>query len=181
MVYVGMAAALSLAGAMVLLTLFFATRNERYDRIAEALFVAFGVLQLPVVVVVSGGTQSPLAYISVGLGLAGAAGIAIGELLSLLGLIDFRRVAGPLTLAFLAFLAWIGLTSVEMLGSPLYPAALAWLGIASIAAGTLIVASMMLTPGVIRGDREPGRLQMLTFFAPLTGMVAWMLWLATTL
>jgi hypothetical protein len=181
MVYVGIAAALSLAGAMGLLTLFFATRNERYDRLAEALFVVFGVLQLPVIVAVRADSQSALAYVSMGLGLAGAGGMAIGELLSLLRLIDFRRIAGLLTLAFIAFLAWIGLTSVDLLGSPLYPPALAWLGIASIAAGMLIMAWIVLTPGVIRGDREPGRWQMLTFFAPTTGIVAWMLWLSTLL
>ncbi len=78
-----------------------------------------------------------------------------------------------MTLGFLAVLLWIGAASVLLVAAGGTPVALGWLGLASIAAGIAIVAWIMRVPGVLRGDREPGRAPMLAFFVPMAGIVAW--------
>ncbi len=41
------AAGVAFGGALALLATFFATKNERFDRVAEWLFVVFAVLAIP--------------------------------------------------------------------------------------------------------------------------------------
>lgn len=46
------AAGVAFAGALVLLAMFFATKDQRLDRVAEWLFVAFAALAIPTMLAV---------------------------------------------------------------------------------------------------------------------------------
>ena len=169
--------------ALTLLTAFFATKDARFDRVAEWSFVAFAALAIPTIVTVAGRLPNggPAAQVGTVVGVASVAVIGLGELGSTLRLIDFRRVAPLITVAFLGFLAWIGLTSALVISGGGLPANLGWLGLGTIVLGMTIVGWIVREPGVLRGDREPGRGQMAAFFVPMIGIVAWMAWLGLSL
>lgn len=176
-------AGLAFGAALGLLGTFFATRDARFDRLAEVCFVAFGILAVPAIVTVSGMfPDAPVVIAAVSVvGLAGVVVLAAAELGSLLGLLDFRRIAPFVTIAFLAFLAWIAAVSVLTLVQGGLPAGLGWLGVASIVLGLLAFASIAATPGVLRGEREPSTARMAPFLASMVGVVAWMVWLGISL
>lgn len=169
--------------ALGFLGAFFATKNERFDRIAEWLFVAFGMLSVPAMLAVAG--RLPDAGIAAtaltAIGIVGAAGTGLGELVVTLRLIDFRRVSALLTLAFVAFLVWVGGISALVVTGGGFPVALGWLGIISIVVGVVMIGLMVRQPGVITGDREPGRVQMAGLVIVMAAVVVWMIWLATRL
>lgn len=183
MIWLGTGAALAFGGGLVLLAVFFATKDERFDHGSEIAFVIFAVLVIPVIVAVRDqlAPSWSLAPIVAIVGIVGVAVVGLAELGFFLRVIDFRKVAGVITLAFLGYLAWIGATSVAMLSTTAFPTALGWLGLGSMALAALIIGLVSLTPGVMRGDRDPSRVQMGSFFLPLVGMVAWMIWLAAEL
>src|SRR3972149_4417093 len=54
------------------------------------------------------------------------------------------------------------------------PVPLGWLGLVTIVAAALIVGSIIRVPGVLSGRTEPSQAQMTVFFAPVAGIVAWM-------
>ncbi len=168
---------------MVFLATFFATKNQRFDRVAEWSFVAFALLAIPTIVTIggrvpNGGPALPVATV---VGIVGVTAVGLGELGSTLKLVDFRRIAPLVTLGFLAFLAWIGIASVLVVSGGGLPVNLGWLGIGSIVLGVAIVAWIVREPGVMTGQREPGRTEMVAFFVPMVGVVAWMVWLGLSL
>ena len=177
------AAGVAFGLALIFLATFFVTRNDRFDRVAEWSFVAFSLLAIPTIVTVAGRLPNGglAAQVATVVGVASAAVIGVGELGSTLKLIDFRRVAPLLTLAFMGFLAWIGLTSVLIITGCGFPAGLGWLGIVTIVLGIAIVGWIIREPGVVSGDREPSRAQMTAFFIPMIGIVGWMVWLGLSL
>lgn len=180
------AAGLAFGLALLLLATFFATRNERLDRLdrlAEWSFVAFALLAIPTILAVAGRlSDGGLAVRMVTIvGLVGVAVVGLGELGSSLGLIDFRRIAPPVSAGFLGYLVWIGLASVLAITGGGLPAGLGWLGVVTIALGIGIMGWVLREPGVMRGEREPGRSQMIAFFVPMTGIVAGMVWLGLLL
>jgi hypothetical protein len=186
--WVAGAAGIAFGLALVLLVTFFATKDSRFDRVAEWCFVAFGLLAVPTVLAaaerLSGG--GAITQAGTALGVAGAVGIGLGELGSSLRLVDFRRIATPITVAFLAFLAWIGVASAVIVtrgGLPTggLPAGLGWLGIVAIITGAAIVGRMAREPGVLTGRREPPPLVMAAFLVPTAGIVGWMVWLGLSL
>ena len=177
------AAGLAFGGALTLLATFFATKNERFDRVAEWLFVAFAALAIPVIVAVAGRltSEGPTVGIVSGVGIVGVAIVGLGELGSSLKLVDFRRIAPAMTIGFLAFLAWIGAVSILTITGGGLPASLGWFGLGTIAIGITIVLWIVRVPGVITGEREPKPGQMTVFFVPMAGIVAWMIWLGLNL
>jgi hypothetical protein len=62
-----------------------------------------------------------------------------------------------------------------------FPTNLGWLGISTIVLGMAIVGWTIREPGVLRGEREPGQVQLTAFFVPMIGVVAWMAWLGLSL
>ena len=169
--------------ALAFLGAFFATKDARLDRVAEWLFVAFGVLAVPAMLAVGG--RLPGAGIAgtalTAIGIIGAVGTALGELAATLHVVDFRRIATPLTAAFVAYLAWVGGVSVLIVTNGGLPTALGWLGIVAIAIGIVMIAVVVRQPGVITGDREPGRLPMAGLVLVMVAVVAWMVWLGASL
>jgi hypothetical protein len=170
---------LALGLAMVMLTTFFATKDARYDRVAEWSFVVFGALGVRTVVLVSGqlGIEGLPGAALAGVGILGAAVLGVGELAITLRLVDFKRLTAPLSTGFVAFLAWVGGASLVGLVGGRLPPELAWLGIVSIAATLGILATVLATPGVMSGSRDPATAQMVAFVLPLAGIVAWLAWL----
>jgi hypothetical protein len=177
------AAGVAFGAALILLATFFATKNERFDRVAEWLFVAFAALAIPTMVAVAGrlSSEGPAVGVVSAVGIIGVALLGLGELGSSLKLVDFRRIAGAMTIGFLAFLAWIGAVSILAITGGGLPAELGWFGIGTVAVGIAIVLWIVREPGVITGEREPGRTQMTVLFVPMAGIVAWMAWLGTNL
>jgi hypothetical protein len=164
--------------AQGLLGAFFATKNPRFDRAAELSFVAFGALAIPAILEVDQRLAAgPLTTVVLLLGIVGAAGTGLGELVITLRLIDFRRVAMPITLAFVAFLAWIGGVSLLSVTGTGIPTEIAWLGIAAIAIGVVSIGFIARQPGVITGESAPGTAQVAAMMVALVGIVAWLIWL----
>jgi len=177
-------AGISFGLALVLLAAFFRTQNQLLDRIAEWCFVLFGILGVIGIVAVHDWAGEAMRGI-VGtaltvMGVAGAAIMGLGELGSALRLVDFRRIAGITTIAFLLFLVWVaGVSALALVtpGSPM-PAGLAWLGVVSIATGVAIVGWIVRVPGVVTGDTDPGSMAMTLVLVPMAAIVAWLLWLS---
>ena len=180
---VAVVAGVTFGGAIALLAAFFATKVERYDRIAEWSFVVFGACAVPTIVTVGGRLPvgSTVGTVVTVIGAAGAAAIGLGELGSSLHLVDFRKISALITLAFVAFLLWIGAVSVITLASGGLPIGLGWLGLVSIILGVGIIGSLARVPGVLTGVAEPPRAQMVAFFVPMLGIVGWMVWLGLSL
>jgi hypothetical protein len=114
-------------------------------------------------------------------GIAGTATLGLAELGSSLRLVEFQRIAGLTSAAFLLVLAWIAGVSLAGLlatSSPL-PVAMGWLGVGSIGAGLLIVAVISRKPGAMSGQAAPDATATRYFLIPMVGIAAWMLWLAT--
>lgn len=182
MAWTAIAAGLALALAIGLLAAFFATKNPRYDRVAEWAFVAFAVLAIATMwtaaerLAASGVAITAVTII----GIAGVAALGLGELGSSLRLVDFRRIAGAMALAFQAFLLWVGAISILVVAGDTFPAAFGWLGIVSIVVGIATMLWIIRKPGVMGGEREPGK-EMWLFFLPLAGIVVWMIWLGVLL
>lgn len=169
--------------ALGFLSMFFMTKNQRYDRIAEWAFVVFAILAVPTILAVGdrlsdGGLAAQAATV---IGVVGVVVVGVGELGSTLKLIDFRRIAPVMSAGFFAFIGWIGLASVLALTSGELPVELGWFGLAVLVLGVVIVGWMIRTPGVMSGEREPERNQLLAFFVPMIGIVAWMAWLGLSL
>jgi len=176
-------AGLAFGAAIAFLAAFFKTKVERYDRIAEWGFVVFAVLGIPAMVATAwrladGGPVVGWATI---LGGAGVLGLGLGELGSLSGRVDFRRIAPAMTAGFLLFLVWIGAMSWVGLATGGLPPALGLLGIGSIVVAIAIVMWIMRDPLVRRAEKNPGTAGMTLFFMPLVGLVAWMVWLGLVL
>jgi hypothetical protein len=181
--WIAAVAGLAFGCALAFLAAFFATKDERYDRVAEWSFVVFGAAAIPTILAVAGRLSAGGVAIqaATAVGLAGAAATGLGELGLTLRLLDFRRISPLMTVAFLAVLAWIGAASVLILTGGGLPSNLGWLGVVSIVAGVAMVAWIAREPGVMTGQREPGRTKMLVFFVPMIGLVAWMVWLGASL
>jgi hypothetical protein len=116
--------------ALALLAAFFVTHDRRLDRASEWAFVGFAVLAIPTMLDVAGRleVEGPAVPILTAMGVLGAAVVGLGELAMTVGLIDYRRVAVPLTIAFLAVLGWIGLASLLIVvGGGLPPAIVVWM------------------------------------------------------
>jgi len=183
MTWIAAGAGIAFGLALVLLTIFFVTGNQRADRVAEWAFVVFALLAVPTIAAVGVRYEpdSALAWPIAALGIAGALGLGAGELLSALRVIDFRRMATAITVAFMAFLLWLAATSGTILTLGRFPAALGWLGVGSIAVGAVVIASIAMEPGVLRGERQPAKAQMKLFMVPMAGIVAWLVWLGLSL
>jgi hypothetical protein len=180
---VAMVAGIAFGSAIVLLASFFVTKVERYDRLAEWAFVVFAICAVPTVAIVGGrlpGSSTVNAVVTV-LGATGAAVIGLGELGVTLHVVDFRKISALITVAFLAFLLWIGAVSVVVVTSGGLPVGLGWLGLVAIILGIAIIGSLVRVPGVLTGTAQPPRVQMVAFFVPMAGIVAWMLWLGLSL
>jgi len=176
-------AGLAFGAAIAFLAAFFRTKVERYDRIAEWAFVVFALLGIPAMVgtawrLADGGSLVGWATV---LGGGGVLGLGVGELGSVLGRVDFRRIAPAMTAGFLLFLVWIGAMSGVILATGDLPAALGWLGVGSIILGMAIVLWIMRDPAVRRAERDPGTTGLMLFFVPLVGLVSWMVWLGLVL
>jgi hypothetical protein len=169
--------------ALVLLTAFFVTKVETFDRIAEWAFVAFGLLAVPTILATAGRFSGNDALVTAltAVGVAGAAVVGLGELVITLHLIDFRRVAALITVGFLAFLAWIGAVSVLVIAGGGLPVELGWVGVLVIVTGVAIVLAMARQPGMITGEREPPTSALVAFVVPMIGVVVWMIWLGFSL
>ena len=181
--WIAAAAGVAFGVALVMLMLFFRTKDARYDRVAEWSFVLFAVLAVPTIATVAGrlsgdGIVVPLVTAA---GIIGVVLMGLGELGSTLKIVDFRRIAGVVTIGFLAFLLWIGAASILIVTGSGLAAGLGWLGLAAIVLGIAVVAWVSMTPGVISGQREPGNRQMSAFIVPMVGIVAWLLWLGLSL
>lgn len=164
------------------LAAFFATRDERFDRLAEWAFVAFAVAAtVTMLAVVALLPSGPAATAITAVGVAGVAVIGVGELAVTLRLVDFPRVSPLVTAGFLAFLAWVGGVSALIVDGATLPAALGWLGLAAIVAGLAVTALILARPGVLTGRTEPDARLLRVFFVPMTGIVVWLIWLGTTL
>ena len=169
--------------ALAFLTAFFFTKNERFDRVAEWCFVLFVLGAIPTMLSVArlfrdGG---PVVPIATAIGIVSVAVVGIAELGTTLRLVDFRRVAPIVTVAFLGFLVWIGIVSVLIVTQGRLPAALGWLGIAAIVLGIAIVGWITRQPGVMGGDREPARGPMIALVIPMAGIVGWLVLLGFNL
>lgn len=177
------AAGVAFAGALVLLATFFATKDQRFDRVAEWLFVAFAALAIPTMLAVAERLTSQGLTVGVvtAVGIGGVGVLGLGELGSSLRLIDFRRIAPVMTIGFLGFLAWIGAVSILMITGGGLPETLGWFGLGTIAVGMSIVLWIVRVPGVMSGEREPPMGHMAIFFVPMAGIVAWMVWLGLNL
>ncbi|HET9681535.1 MAG TPA: hypothetical protein VFP19_05800 [Candidatus Limnocylindrales bacterium] len=178
--WLAIGAGVAFGTAMALLASFFVTKDERYDRAAEWSFVAFGLLGVPAAIAIADRLSGagPASNVVAGLGIAGIAATALGELGTTLGLLDFRRVAAILSLAFVAILLWVGGASVLALSTGAFPAAAGWLGLATIVVVlALFVAIAIRTPGMFTGAADPPRGPMVAFFVPLVGIVAWLVWM----
>ena len=182
MVWISAGAGLSFGLALGLLTAFFVTREERYDRVAEWAFVVFAVLAVPTILAV--GNHLPpgiVTSVATALGVIGVVAIGLGEIGTALRLVDFRRIANFVALGFFGFLVWIGLVSLLVVSAGGLPSPLGWFGVVVIAAGLVITALVVRTPGVMTGEHEPPVGQMAAFLAPVLGIVAWLMWLGFSL
>lgn len=176
------AAGVLLGIAIGSLALFFATRDERFDRVAEWAFVAFAVASIVTMLAVASllPEGSILATALTTVGVAGTAVIGLGELGVALRLVDFRRLSPMITSGFLAFLAWVGGVSLLLIGGGQLTAP-GWLGLAAIGVGLALVGLILARPGVLRGEAEPDPRLMAAFLVPMAGIVAWLVWLGTSL
>jgi hypothetical protein len=183
MALVGAGAGLLFGLAMVMLTVFFITKDERFDRVAEWSFVGFGVLAVIMILAVPAKLADAglVGTVITAIGVGGAAIVGLGELGTTLKLVDFRRIATLLTIGFLAFLAWIGATSLLVLGGGALPPGLGWLGLVAIVVGIGLAGLIVRQPGVISGEVEPGAGLMTAFTVPMAAIVAWMVWLGLSL
>lgn len=177
--WMSIAAGIAFGLALVLLATFFVTKDARFDRLAEWSFVVFAVLAIPTIWAAGGRLAEGglVSWAAALIGIASVALIGLGELGSTLGVIDFRRIAPLVSVAFFGFLVWIGIASLLAITAGGLPAQLGWLGIVTIVLGILIVGWILRTPGVMRGERDPKPTQMVAFFVPMIGIVAWMIWL----
>lgn len=169
---------IALTAALGLLGTFLATKNQIYDRIAEVSFVVFGVTAIITALLVAdqfpdGGLGMTVLTIA---GIGGASIVGLGELGTMLRVVDFRRIGMPVTIGFLAFLVWVGVVAVLAIGDQRFPAAFGWLGIGSIVVGVGTMLWIIRKPGVVSGDADPGA-GMWLFFIPLVGIIAWLIWL----
>lgn len=183
MAWVAAGAGLLFGIALVMLATFFATKDERFDRIAEWSFVGFAVLAVVTMLAIP--ARLPHDGFIVGavtaIGVAGALAVGLGELGTTLKLLDFRKIAPIVTIGFIAFLAWIGGTSLLVLGGGTLPVALGWLGLVAILVGVAIVVVLVRQPGVMSGEVEPSRPMTMAFFVPMAAIVVWLIWLGTDL
>lgn len=182
--WLAIGAGLAFGTAMGFLAAFFVTNEERYDRVAEWSFVVFAILGVPTALALADRLAAAglAGNVITGLGIAGIAVTGAGELGTTLRLVDFRRVAAILSLAFLAIVAWVGGVSVLVLSTGAFPSAIGWLGIGSIVI-TLVLFGVVAvrTPGMFSGAGDPPRGPMIAFFLPLVGIVAWLVWLGASL
>jgi hypothetical protein len=182
--WLAIAAGVLFGAALAFLSVFFVTKDERFDRIAEWCFVLFTLCAIPTMLSVAGlfPDGGPVIPIATAIGILSVAVVGLAELGTTLRLVDFRRIAPIVTVAFLGFLVWIGITSVVIVGQGGgLPAALGWLGIVAIVLGIGIVAWITRQPGVIGGDREPSRGPMIAFVIPMAGIVGWLVLLGLNL
>jgi hypothetical protein len=143
--------AIAFAVAMGMLTAFFVTNDQRYDRVAEWAFVVFAIAAIPTMLATA--AQFPNGGIVVGVvtavGIVGVALVGLGELGTALRLVDFRRISPLVTVGFVAFLVWIGVISLLIVAGTELPTALGWLGILTIVVGAAIIAWIIRVPGVM--------------------------------
>jgi hypothetical protein len=178
--WIGAGAGGCFALALWLLAAFLVTARERFDRLAEWFFVAFGVLGT--ITVVAAAAALPSSGLGAGLTLIGAAGcigLGIAELGVTLRLVEFRRVEFAVTVAFVAVLAWIAGTSALALANERPPVGLGWLGLAGLATGALAVAATARGGPGSEGGRSVATL--LVALPPLVAIAAWMGWLGASL
>lgn len=171
-----------LGAAILLLWRFFQTGDTRMDRLAEVGFVVFAVLAAPTILAVGErfGDDPVRRAATIG-GVAGVVVLGLGELGSLLGLLDFRRIGAIVGLAFVVFLGWIGVTSAGLLDGESLPAGLGWLGLGSIVVGVSTIVPLSLQTGREGGDTVPSGRRMLFVLLPIAGVVAWLIWLGLAL
>jgi hypothetical protein len=183
--WVAIAAGVLFGLSVVLLAAFFRTRDERMDVVATWGFVAFAVASVPVMLAARDriGAGDALVTGITAAGIVGVGVLGLAEAATGLRLIDFRRVALATTIGFVLFLLWIGGLSATIVGSssPALTVNLGWLGLASILAGLAVLTWIIRKPGVLTGDAEPSQTAMFTFFLPLAGIIAWLVWLGLLL
>lgn len=169
--------------ALAMLAAFFRTQDVRYDRLAEWSFVAFALLGVPTILATAG--LLPVHQVAVpvltGLGVAGVVALGVGEAGTTLGILDFRRIAVPVTIAFVAFLVWIGGVSVLVVLDGRLGAGVGWLGIVTILSGLGTTGWMAARRGVLTGERAPSTAQVAVLLLVVVGIVGWMVWLGFSL
>jgi hypothetical protein len=180
---VAVGAGLALATSIGMLAAFFATRNERFDRIAEWAFVALAILGVPTMLILgdrlaAGGLAAP---VLTWIGIAGVVVVGAGELAATLRIVDFRKISPIVALGFLAFLVWVGGSAAVSITTGRLPAVHGWLGVGSIVVAIALMGVLLRTPGVMSGAAEPSRAMMGAFFVPIIGVVAWLVWLGPIL
>ena len=180
---VGIGSAAAFALAALLLGAFFATSDRRLDRLAEWCFVVFAALAVALAVLVQQrlGPVSEVAIFVTAIGIAGVILVGLLELLSTLGRIDFQRYGVFGAIGFAGWLAWIAGVSVMALATATLPVALGWLGLATVAAGLVVVGRFAADRGLIRGERSPGLGEMAPLFGVFLAIVAWVVWLGVSL
>jgi len=181
--WMAVGAGLALGTSIGMLAAFFATRNERFDRIAEWSFVVLALLGVPTMLAVgdrlaAGGLAAQgLTWI----GIVGIVIVGLGELGTTLRLVDFRKISPVVALGFMAFLVWVGGSSAVTISGGGLPVEHGWLGVGSIALALLLMGTLLRTPGVMTGEKDPSRALMIGFFVPILGVVAWLIWLGALL
>lgn len=165
--------------ALAMLAAFFRTQDARYDRLAEWSFVAFALLGVPTIFATAGLLPAHQVAVPIftGLGIVGVVALGVSEAGTTLGLLDFRRVAVPVTVAFVAFLAWIGGVSVLVVLDGRLGTGVGWLGIVTILAGLGTTGWMAAQRGILTGERAPSNPQVAVLLLVVVGVVAWMVWL----
>ena len=182
MAFVTLGTAATFAAAAVLLATFFATKNDRFDRLAEWLFVVFAGFAIALAVLVQQRleTGSGLAILVTAIGIAGVSVVGLIELLSTLGRINFERYGGLAALGFAGWLAWIAGVSLIGLASGAVPVLLGWLGILVVAVALVVVGRFALDRSLVRGERSPGLAEMAPLLAVFVAVIAWLVWRGVT-
>jgi len=175
-------AGISFGLALGLLAAFFITRDARLDRLSEWAFVVFAILATPTILAVGDrlGDRPAITAITAA-GIVAVLAVGLSELAMTRQLVDFRRLAPVVSVAFLGFIAWIALASLFVLTGSSLPTGLGWLGIAAVALGAGVTGLLARRPGVLSGEQEPDRRVAIMLVVPLVGIVAWMVWLGTSL
>jgi hypothetical protein len=91
------------------------------------------------------------------------------------GRIDFRRVAIPQTIGFAVYMLWILAASLFVLAFGGRPTWMGWLGIAAVAVSLAVLGWFARDPALIRGDREPDRVEAGLGLLPFVGISAWLI------
>jgi len=162
---------------MGLLVTFFMTGNARADRLSNVFFLAFYALAAAAAwgIHLRYVESSALVWVATAAVLVVLAALFVSQALVLAGRIEFRRVAVLQTVAFSVYILWILASSLLALAYGVPPAWLGWLGVAAVVAGLAVLAWFARDPALIKGDRNPDRLESALATIPFVAIAAWLI------